>query len=275
MTITTLDAQGAAGPIHDRLYQRLQREVDGAALPTGPDDGVPVTDADLDVLPEVVQRYLRFMGVVDRPRDWSFRAHFSGQFRLRPQFGWLPAEAWQYNSGLEVARLFVMRLRVAGVVPMVGSDTYLDGRGRMLGKLLDRVTVADGQGEEFDIGELTTYLNDAILLAPSMLLGLATSWVAVDEGSFDVTLTDAGRTVSGRVFVDEHGAPYDFSTTDRYVDLPGGLVRAEWRTPVWSWQVVDGRRLPCRVCAVWHLPDGPMPYVDGQLSQVTFNVAPR
>jgi hypothetical protein len=188
----------------------------------------------------------------------------------------MPAEAWQYNSGLEVARLFVMRLRFARVVPMVGQDTYLRGRGRMLGKLLDRVTVADGEGYEFDLGELTSYLNDAVLLAPSMLLGPLTTWRGVDERTFDVSLTDGGRTVTGRVFLDERGAPVDFSTTDRFADLPSGLVRAEWRTPMQTWEVVGGRPVPGRFGAVWHLPDGPLPYIEGRLvpDSIAFNVAP-
>ncbi len=80
-----------------------------AELPAGPGDDTPVTDADIDGLPEVVQRYLRFMGVVGRPRDWSFRARFAGQFWLRRRLGWMRAEAWQYNSGIEVGRVFVMR----------------------------------------------------------------------------------------------------------------------------------------------------------------------
>jgi hypothetical protein len=113
----------------DGLYRRLVRAVEAAGLPTGPDDLAPVTDDDLATLPGVVQRYLRFMGVVDRPRDWSLRARFAGRFRLRPRLGWMPAEAWQYNTSPGVARIFVMRLRFAGVVPMVGSDTYLNGRG--------------------------------------------------------------------------------------------------------------------------------------------------
>jgi hypothetical protein len=258
----------------DRLYQRFVRTVQAARLPAEPDDPAPVTDADVARLPTVVQRYLRFMGVVDRPRDWSFRARLVGRFRLRPRLGWMPAEAWQYNSSRDVARIFVMRLRFAGVVPMIGSDTYLDGHGRMLGKLLDRIVVADGKGSEFDVGELTTYLNDAVLMAPSMLLGLTTSWSAVDDGSFDVSLTDAGRTVTARVFVDERGAPYDFSTTDRYADLPGGMVRAQWRTPVRGWELVHGRSLPGQVEAVWQLPDGPFPYFTGRLSHLTRNVPP-
>ena len=276
MTATTArDAADATSAPGSRLYRRLVAEVTAAGLPAGPGDDTPVTEADLADLPAVVQRYLRFMGAIGRPRDWSFRARFVGRFRLqRSRLGWMPAEAWQYNSSLEVARVFVMRLRFARIVPLIGSDTYHDGHGRMHGKLLDRVTVADGQGEEFDIGELTTYLNDAVLLAPSMLLGPATTWAGVDEHTFDVTLNNAGHTVTGRVFLDERGAPRDFSTADRYADLPGGLVRAEWHTPVRGWELVDGRPLPGLVGAVWHLPDGPLPYIEGHLvpGSVAFNV---
>jgi hypothetical protein len=35
----------------------------------------------------------------------------------------------------------------------------------MHGKLLGLMTVVVGRGEEFDIGELVTYLNDAVLIA--------------------------------------------------------------------------------------------------------------
>lgn len=255
------------------LYERLATAVREQGIPAGPGDPTPVTAAEVADLPPVARRYLDFMGVVGRPRDWAFRARFVGRFRLRPRLGWMPAEAWQYNSGLEVARVFVMRLRFARVVPMIGRDTYVRGHGRMIGKLLDRITVADGSGEEFDIGELTTYLNDALLLAPSMLLGAATTWTDVDDHCIEVTLSDAGRTVTGRLFIDERGAPYDFSTTDRFADLPDGLVRAEWRTPVSSWRVVDGRPIPGPFGAVWHLPEGPLPYIEGELdpASIAFN----
>jgi hypothetical protein len=275
MTVVTAAAPGRTGATRGRLYRRFVGEVDAAGLPAGPGDESPVTEAELADLPRVVRRYLRFMRVVGRPRIWSLRARFAGRFRLRRRLGWMPAEAWQYNSGLGVARVFVMRLRLAGVVPMVGSDTYLHGHGRMLGRLLNRVTVVDGQGDEFDVGELTTYLNDAVLLAPSMLLGPATTWAAVDDDSFEVALTDAGRTVRGRVFVDELGAPYDFCTTDRYADLPGGLIRAEWHTPVDEWTTRHGRPVPARFGAEWHLPEGRLPYIHGRLTHLTYNLPPR
>jgi len=143
---------------------------------------------------------------------------------------------------------------------MVGRDTYLKGRGRMLGKLFDTVAVADGEGEPFDIGELTTWLNDAVLMAPSMLLRAPVSFLEGDDSSFDVTLNDSGKTVSARVVLDARGAPVDFHTEDRYADMPGGPVRMGWSTPIDGWRVVDGRPVPTRGSAVWHLPEGDFTY---------------
>lgn len=249
-------------PLGRDLRATLEDDVEASRLAPPPAPSPPLDDADLADLPDTAQRYMRFMGVVGRPRDWSFRAHAKGRFRMRPGQRFMPCEIWQYNSAVEVARLFHMRIDFAGFVPMVGRDSYLRGHGHMHGKLLGLVPVADGRGPEFDISELSTYLNDAVMLAPSMLLTRAVAWAAVDDSSFDVSLTDAGRTVTARVFVDERGAPRDFSTTDRYAVLTGGPVRAEWTTPMTGWTTMDGRALPSGGSAVWHLPDREFTYAE-------------
>jgi hypothetical protein len=262
-------------PQRSGLYRRFVRTVNEARLPAAPADETVVSVDHLAELPEVVQRYLRFMGVVGRPRDWSFRARFTGRFRLRPRLRWMPAEAWQYNTRVGVARIFVMQLRAAGVLPMTGSDTYLQGRGRMLGKLLDRIVVADGQGPEFDVGELTTYLNGC---NSCRAVNAARPAYRMDRrGRRELRRAPDRRrhSVTARVFVDERGAPYDFSTTDRFADLPGGPVRAEWRTPVRGWEHLDGRAVPGPMEAVWHLPDGPLRYVTGRLTAIAWNVPPE
>ena len=188
----------------------------------------------------------------------------------------MPAEVWQYNSALEVARIFHMRIDFASVVPMVGRDTYIGGKGLMHGKLLDLITVAKSEGPETDMSELVTYLNDAVLVAPSMLLRPNTSFEPVDDHSFDVTLVDSGQTVTARVLLNEDGRPVNFTTTDRYADLPGGLVRAEWTTPIDGWQLDGDRWIFTRGSAVWNLPEGPLSYLDFAIApgDVRYNVAP-
>jgi hypothetical protein len=249
-------------------------------MPPGPGDRALVTEADLAPLPGTARRYLRRAGVIGQPRDWSFRMESTGRFRMRPDGRWMTCRAWQYDSRLTIGRVFLMTMRVGGLVPMIARDTYLGGHGRMVGKVLDLFTVADGRGPELDAGELVTWLNDAVLFAPSMLLGPGIAWSEVDGRSFDVSLTDRGLTVRARVTVDERGAPVDFGTTDRFwyvPDRPGARwIRALWTTPTDGWSIVNGRWLPTSARAVWHLPEGPFVYAEfrPRLETLAFNVSP-
>jgi hypothetical protein len=259
---------------------KFLREVAAAGLPPGPPPTDAIIETGVEALPATVQRYLRHMGVLGRPRDWSFRGHFTGRFRTGVGKPWLACETWQYNTRLEIARIFHIRVRFGGIVPVLARDTYVRGTGRMLVRLADLVTVADATGPEFDIGELVTYLNDAILMAPSLLLGPETEWTEVDDTSFDVALINGGRTVTARVFLDEQGAPVDFSTTDRFCEDPanpkGPLLRARWTTPMEGWRRVDGRLLPTRGRAIWHLPSGPHPYAELEFApdSLCYNIRP-
>jgi hypothetical protein len=235
-------------------------------------DRTPVTDTALAALPDSAQRYLRYMGVVGRPADRGFRAHLFGRFRRRPAQRWMRCEAWQHTSVAPVSRIFHLRLDFARVLPMYGRDTYLDGHGRMRATLFG-LTVADGHGPELDVGELVTFLNDAVVLAPSMLLRLPVMWTAVDDDSFDLSLTDHGTTVRARVSLTAEGAPCDFTTEDRYADLPGGLVRARWSTPLLGW-AGGTRPCPTHGSAIWHLPSGPFSYAEFDYSPAAIEYAP-
>ena len=98
-----------------------------------------------------------------------------------------------------------------------------------------------------------------------------------EASSFDVALTDSGRTVRARRLDRRAGPrPVDFSTTDRYTDLPGGPVRTRWTTPIPEWTTVAGRPHPGPTGATWRLADGPFTYIEGGFvsGSVTRNVAP-
>jgi hypothetical protein len=258
------------------MRRRFQARVDQLNLPAGPVDTPPVCDDDIATLPSTAQRYLRFMRVVGRPRDWSFRARFVGNFTQRPGQKFMPCEAWQYNTTLIPARVYYLRIDFAGVLPMFGVDLYEGGHGRMRGKLLGMITVTDGSGPEFDVGELTTYVNDALMFAPSMLLTSAVTWASVDDHSFELSMSDGEISATARVFIDEQGRMVDFSTTDRWAALPDGLTRARWNTPIDGWMDHEGRWLPTGGRAIWHLDADEFEYGRGRFvpEDVEFNVPP-
>lgn len=225
-------------------------------------DRHPVTMAELAELPEPARRYLRFIGVVGRPRDRSFRLEWMGRFRTGPDRSWMTCEATQVDASDPIARDFRMHMRFGGIVPVVAHDTYFEGRGHMSAKAFGLLTVADARGKELDEGELVTWLNDAILFAPSMLLRPEVAWSFVHENAFDVVLIDHDTTVKGRVFVSGRGAPIDFSTTDRTIVEGKKRNAARWSTPIDGWQDLGGRCIPTGARAMWHLPGGSFAYAE-------------
>ncbi|CAL9503271.1 hypothetical protein SUDANB95_03456 [Actinosynnema sp. ALI-1.44] len=233
-----------------------------------------VTEEDIEHLPEPARRYLRFTRVLGRPADGSFDATVRGHFRLRPGQNWLACTTWQHDDAPTLSRDFRMRLMLAHLIPVQATDVYAHGHGHMRATALGMFTLADGQGPEFDAGELVTLLNDAVLLAPSMLLRMPVHWTPVDERTFGLALTDHRTTVTAQVTVDDRGAPVEFSTEDRWAALPTGLVRARWSTPVDGWCLVADRIRPRRATAVWHLPDGPFTYAQFDLTRADITFGP-
>ncbi len=266
-----LEPNGAGLAPSNAMRAKFLREVASAGLPRGPWSRALVSEADLASLPEAARRYLRFMRVLGERRVWSFRVHWSGEFRRQPDEPFSACEAWQYNSSLDIARIFHLRLRYAGLLPLLVRDTYLRGHGRMQGRLLDTFNVVNVADYKIDTGELVTYLNDALTFAPSMLLGPEVAWLEHGQDSFEIKLTDHERTVAAIVFVDQRGAMIDFSTIDRYGEdpnNPGTMLRTRWSTPIAGWNLDGKKPLPTRASAIWHFASYDFEYA-------RFKIAPR
>ncbi|OLT01344.1 hypothetical protein BJF90_32310 [Pseudonocardia sp. CNS-004] len=249
------------------------RAVRAAGMPGGPFAAGPVTGADLAPLPPPVQRYLRFMGVPGRPRDRSLRAHMVGRFRRRADRPWMPCDAWLFATAAEPARVFGMRRRGAGAWT-TRRDVYVRSRGRTYGDVLGVLPVVRDAGPKADTNQLVRWLCDAVLLAPSMLLGPATTWATgPDPASFEVAVTDRGRTVSAQVLLDARGAAQEVWTDDRHADLPGGVERVRWHMQVDGWVEVDGRSRMTGASTTWDLLCEPFRYGELTLAALEQNAA--
>jgi hypothetical protein len=263
------------------MFATFLEDLHDAHLSQGPGPEQLVTEADLALLPATAARFLRFMGVVGRPRDWSFRVRSVGRFRVRRDFAWMSCECWQYDSGVAPARVFHMSLRTGGLLPLLVRDSYQEGRGRLLAQVLGRFPVVDDSGPGLDREGLLGYLVDALLLAPSSLLAARTTWRALDDRSFQVTLTDGGCGVTATVSTDGKGAITTVRVEGRSVaslDDPLAPARqAPWTLAVAGWCLYDGRRLPTGTRATWHLPEGDFDYAELRVlgGELELNVPPK
>ncbi len=228
-----------------------------------------VTADMLQHLPEPVQRYMNYTGVVGKPWINTVRIKYSGQFRMAADKPWLPIRAEQFYTTNPPGFVWNAQLKMAGLWLMRGHDTYKAGHGHMFGKLAGFFTIFDARGEEMDQGSMLRYLNEMTWF-PIALLGDNITWQAVDDHAADVTFTDCGKRVTARLIFDDAGRLTNF-ITQRYRENKGKFSLDTWTTPMTEYGLLGGLNLPIRGQAVWKLPSGDLPYADLKLTEVEYN----
>jgi len=154
----------AAAGVIGRVWfeRRIANEADDMLARVS--DGSPgvLTEANLQGLPEPVQRWLRYSNVVGKPRPLTVRLKQEGQFRQAEGRDFLPLEAEQYFTVDPPAFLWQARLRMAPLVSMAGRDRYAGGRGDMDMRLLWLIPVVRKSGGGLNQGDLQRFLTEAI-----------------------------------------------------------------------------------------------------------------
>ncbi len=238
-------------------------------MPTTDQERV-VTDAMLAGLPEPVQRYMAYTGVVGQPWINTVRLAYSGQFRLAADRPWMPIRARQVYTTQPPGFQWKAYLKMFGLPLMVGQDTYRDGQGHMFGKLAGLFTIFDARGQELLQGTMVRYLQE-MMWFPIAYLSDYITWQAVGHHAADVTYTYGGEHVTGRMYIDDAGRLLSF-VARRYRENQGEYTLDTWSTPVTEYTMCAGLRLPVAGWGVWQLPAGDLPYIQLRITEMAYNV---
>ena len=217
------------------------------------DPGI-LTEEDLKLLPGPVQKYLRYTGVVGKPKIWNFRGTFDG--RMKTNNGWMNITAEQYNFFKNPTRMFYIKGGMFGI-PFYGIHAYKDQTGYMLIKALGLIPVVNGRGPEMNQGDCVTLFNDMCLLAPASLIDKRIIWETVDDLTVKAKFCNGSITVSAVLYFNGSGELINFESDDRYLSNTGATYeKLRWSTPIKEYRDMDGVRLASNAEAVWTMADG-------------------
>lgn len=250
---------------------RLQSDIGQLFLEARLQPANVVTQSMLDDLPVPIRRYLQHAGIVGKPIPHTVRLKQRGRIRPDPQRGWMPIDAEEVYSVNPPAFVWVATVTLGGVPLLRGRDMYRGGKGNMLIRLGGLVDVVNAAGDAITQAALMRYLSE-IVEFPAAFLCDNIRFEAVDQNRARVTLSDCGRSVSGTICVDDEGRLTDF-IAQRYLYRNGAQELRTWSTPITSYGVFEGLRLPSGGKAVWKLPDGDLEYVDVAISDVQYDAA--
>ena len=228
-----------------------------------------VTEDMLAGLPEPVQRYMAYSGVVGKAWIKDVRLQQRGRFRTGPERSWMDMTAEQHYTTDPPSFLWKASFKIAGLPLIRAQDRYESGHAHMHGKMAGLFIIFDVRGEKLDQGAMLRYLSEMIWF-PIAFLGDNITWEGVDDHSAKVTLHDHGKSVSGQLLFDEQGRPTNF-TTMRYREVDGDFSLDPWSTPITGYGSLAGLNLPTRGQAVWNLPTGDYDYIDLEITELEYN----
>jgi hypothetical protein len=230
-----------------------------------------ITEADLAPLPDPVQRYLRYTGVIGKSQVRCARVKQSGVLRTALTQNWMPIQAVQYSTlAGSLSRTWYAVAKKGPVALMKARDRYDNGAGHMLIKLLSLFSVADVRGPEMDISALLIFFNDMVMW-PTAFLDKSLTWEAIDATSARATLRLFDRQASAILHFNERAELIDFVSEERYRSVGKEQLRTKWSTPLRSYREVNGFRIPTEGDAIWHMPEGNFQYIQIKLDEVLYD----
>lgn len=261
--VTALDRRASS------FSSRFARDRD-ALLARATPPVVLVSDADLVPLPPLMQRYLRNMGVIGRPRVYNMRVTFKAEIRSSATSPWMQATATQYEFFQSPARLFHMRASRGGI-PFDVFHRYVDSAATFQVRIAGLIPMVNKRGAGLTNDETVTLMNDVLVMAPAAVLDLPFAFETTGEHTLQATFQNAGYTVSATLTFDDAGDLVGFHSPDRAHDRDGGA--AIWSTPISGYKEVDGIRVGALGDANWIDATGEWTYGRFQIVSIAYNVA--
>lgn len=228
------------------------------------------TVEELQGYPQAVQDFFIKGGYIGKKKMSGLKAYFPDTpFSLGVGKPMVTIDYTQLNKADSPERYAQISSRIYGL-PFEGLDSYGEGKGAMEGYLAKFIRLFSQKGDYMDRASLVTYLAEAFFL-PTVALSETVTYEQIDALHVKATMKAYGMEVSGVFTFLESGEMVKFTTNDRMAaSFDGKLEQIPWSAECSEYTTVDGIRLPGRLKATWHYPEGDLVYFDGRDVQVTF-----
>lgn len=228
-----------------------------------------IKEEDLQLLPAVVQKWLRSTGVVGKERITRVRIKQKGKLRTSPEADWKPFTAEQYVNYLKPAFLWQAKIKMAPFLFTYGLDKYLDGQGKMRIRFSVLFKIVNATGSEINQGSLLRYLAE-IMWQPGAAISEYIEWEEIDERSARAVMSYRGVSAGGIFTFDQEGRATGF-TASRYREQDGKYSLDEWQVQVSHYQEFENISIPAQGQISWMLPEGEFQWMQLEITQLSLS----
>lgn len=213
-------------------------------------------------LPEPVQRYFNHILKDAQPYISYARIKHDGQFKTDLHKGWINIKGEQYATTQKPGYIW------KGTTSMfVARDMYISGKGRLIASIFSLFNVVDGQGEQYNQGELLRWLGESILYPTNFLPSERLQWFPVDNTTANLTYSYNGLALFFKITFNEIGEITEMET-ERYMDKDN---LETWVIKTTNYKKLNNVLIPITFDVLWRLEKGDFSYANFNITEVEYN----
>jgi hypothetical protein len=269
-TATAVVVGGGLLLAQNGFYRSFLKSAARYKAAAGVQDDATVTEEDLRDLPEPMQRYMRYSGAVGRKRISAVHLLHSGRFKPGSNRPWMQTRGEYFMTTKKPSFIWYGKVNLVPGISLVALDSYAEGRGRMLVKLLSLFPVVDVASPQVSASAFGRTVAE-LTIAPTFFLD-RTHVRCTQTGTDQVrcTVIDGDFSTGAEFHVNSDGS-LDRIVVERYFDRGGGKATLERFTARGTRpENFDGRTLPSRVDGIWNLAEGDLHYASFDIDRVDF-----
>ena len=218
--------------------------------------------AQLDGLPEPVQRYFKHILKEGQPYISYARIKHDGQFKTNLEKGWINITGEQYATTAKPG--FIWK---GTTLMFVARDMYISDKGRLIVSLFSVYNVADAKGEKYNEGELLRWLGESVLYPTNFLPNDRLQWLPIDSTTAKLTFNYKGLSLFFKITFNEIGEITEMQTK-RYM---GEKNLETWVIKATNYKELNNVFIPTAFDVLWRLDKGDFSYAKFNVTEVEYN----
>ena len=216
----------------------------------------------LEGLPPPAQRYFKNVLKEGQPYINSVRLKHNGLFKTHQNKSWSTIEGEQYFTAGTPGFIWKGKIGI-----LSACDMYLNNKGRLVISLLNTINIVDGQGENFNQGELLRWLGESVWFPTNILPSEKLKWIPIDNTSAKLIFNHDKLSLFYIVKFNKNNEIIQLETERYYNDTN----LKPWVGNFENYKEINGVKVPTIIKATWKLEEGDHTYVNFHLKEIEYD----
>ncbi|TGV04357.1 DUF6920 family protein [Flavivirga rizhaonensis] len=231
-----------------------------------------ILEKDIQHLPEIVQKWMKNSGVIDKNNIASVRLKQKGLLKIKPNGKWMPFRAKQYFNLNTPAFIWSAKINNNSTVYALGRDKFNNGKAEMLIKFLGVIPVVDEvENYKIDSGTMQRFLSEMCWF-PSAAINNYLQWEHVNNTSAKATFMYKAQSVSAIFKFNNEGEIICFETSRFFGGEPDSK-KEKWVVDIVDYKTFNNYKIPYKCKVTWQLKDGNFNWLNLEITDIEYNIS--